>query len=467
MKSRSVILSRFPGSGFFALSMLLVMALLPVSSLQAARQGGIPLPGQDDPSAKRYEKYDQKAFRQDIGKADALTHHIPLAEILGPLAPVAISPFFALTLLSGASILVDNEFLPRNDFLYGNPVLGNEWVFFALLLLTIFTSLPRFTKVSKAVAQAADFLETNAGIIVYLVILGIAVTPSQESGPRVVYNAGVFEFSATTLLMIACVINIVVINTIRVFFELMVFLCPIPAVDALFELGNKTFCLLLAAAYVANPWLATAFDLSLFALCLCAYAVVRRRLTHYRAILLDPVIAGLRAMFVKDSLPERHRGVLAALGNRLPLTEDPVLVKVFPDQAIGQIKKRSKAFLVETTEGPVLVKLRIFGGTLFQKLGAAAGQTLSIKPGILQNAVMVRDGSGQILVKLCFTRTWSAYLNRVGAALGAYQEEVANPGLLRKSYAGGKNSLLDLGRGLATSVNSASSSADAAVAGAG
>lgn len=452
------------GSRVVTLVLAVVLALLTLSPAPAAGNS-MPLPGQEDSHLKRYEKYDHKAFRKDIGKADMLSKHLEWTEILGPLAPVAISPFFALTLLSGTSILVDNEFLPHNDFLYGNPVLGNEWVFFTLLALTIFTSLPRLTKVSKAVAQTADFLETNAGILIYLLILGIAVAPSQADGPRIVYHAGIFEFSATTLLMIGCVINIIVINTIRVFFELMVFLCPVPAVDAIFEVGNKTFCLLLAAAYAFNPWLATAFDLMLFAICLLAYAVVRRRLTHYRAILIDPVIAGIRAMFIKDSLPVRHPAVLSAIGNRLSLPENAVVVKVFPDQAIGRIKKRSKCFLVETLNGPVLVKLRIIGGPVFQNLGAPVGQRLSLKPGILQNAVVIRDSAGQQLLKLCFTRVWSAHLNRIGAAIDAYLEEVANPGLLRKSYAAGKQSLLDLGRGLATSVDSLASPADSAKAG--
>lgn len=34
------------------------------------------------------------------------------ADIIGPLAPVALSPFFALTCLSGASLLADSGLLP-------------------------------------------------------------------------------------------------------------------------------------------------------------------------------------------------------------------------------------------------------------------------------------------------------------------------------------------------------------------
>jgi hypothetical protein len=430
----------------FPVLLLLAAFLHPVGAAP------LPAPG-DDPTLKRYEKYDRGDFKKDVGKAEMLTQHLPIGDVLGPLAPLALSPFFALTILSGASIMVDNEYLPKNDFLYGNPVLGNEWVFFVLLALTVFTSLPRFTKVSKAVAQAADFLETNAAIIIYLMILAIAVAPSQESGPRIVYHAGIFEFTSTTLLMAFCVVNIVVINTIRFFFELMVFLCPVPAVDAVFEICNKLFALALAVAYVFNPWLAAVFDLLLFAVCLLGYAIVRRRLSHYRAILVDPVLAGIRGMFVRDTLPARHRTILAMVEGKFETPPDAVVVKVFTDTAFGPLKKRSKCYLVQTVEGPVLVKPRLIGGPLLQKIGPAAGQTLFLRPGLLQNAVVVRDPAGQVVVKLLFTRAWSNYLDRVIAAFDAYLEEPANAGLLKKTFAAGRQSLMDLGRGLANSVS--------------
>src|SRR5690606_619599 len=123
------------------------------------------------------------------------------------------------------------------------------------------------------------------------------------------------------------------------------------------------------------PWLAAAFNAALFLVCLLAYGLVHRRLTHYRAILMDPVFAGIRAMFFNDRLPQRHRGVLAALGARVKLVEDAVVLKVFPDQAIGKIKKRDKCFLVQTAEGPVLTKLRILGGPVLLPIGGP-GQKL-------------------------------------------------------------------------------------------
>ena len=92
----------------------------------------------------------------DSAKIDRIATSVNWAEWLGPLAPIAISPFFGITILAGISQFGGSWV--ENSFISNNPVLSNPAVFWVFLCLTIMTSLPRFTKVSKPAAQAIDCL---------------------------------------------------------------------------------------------------------------------------------------------------------------------------------------------------------------------------------------------------------------------------------------------------------------------
>jgi len=71
------------------------------------------------------DEYDKDDLQQDVQKADKIVEKYGITEALGPLAPVAMSPFFGLACLSGTSILCEMGILPKNDFLQGNEVLNN------------------------------------------------------------------------------------------------------------------------------------------------------------------------------------------------------------------------------------------------------------------------------------------------------------------------------------------------------
>src|SRR4030042_1756561 len=172
--------------------------------------------------------------QQDQLKANVLVEKLHISEALGPLAPVALSPFFGLTCLSGTSILCNHGLLPENTFLMGNDTLNNVLIFVSFLGLTVITSVPRLVTASKIFAEATERLETYAGIISYGVILMLAEqTGAQQQ--QVVYTAGIFTFTHQGLLACAAAVIIFVISTVRCFFELLTLISPIPTLDAIFE----------------------------------------------------------------------------------------------------------------------------------------------------------------------------------------------------------------------------------------
>ena len=215
-------------------------------------------------------------------------------EWLGPLAPVALSPFFAITCLAGLSQF-GGDYLPLNSFISNNAVLKNEYVFWLFGVLTLLTSLPRLMKVSKPFAQAMDMLETYGGIITVIVLRFASSIPSGEPlepiETAMVVQMGWMSFPVDVLFSLAAIVNIIVINSVKFFFEVLVWLVPFPFVDALLEIANKGICAGLMAVYAYNPLVATILNLILFAACLYAFSWTKRRVAYWRTMLTDPMLA--------------------------------------------------------------------------------------------------------------------------------------------------------------------------------
>ena len=252
------------------------------------------------------EKLTDNYKADDIAAANTWVESIGLADWLGPLAPVALSPFFGVTCLS-AIALWGPEWATDNALLGSAGPLQNETLFFVFLALTLLTSLPRLTKVSKPFAQATDRLETYAVIVI---LLAIKVISSMESSgnddavPVAMVQLGVVSFTLDTLLAIAMVINVLVINSVKFFFEFLVWLTPIPAVDAIFEFCNKMLCAALMAVYAFSPTIATIINIVLLCLALIVLRWMGRRVRYFRTMVLDPIITQVWGKYGDPAKPE-------------------------------------------------------------------------------------------------------------------------------------------------------------------
>lgn len=226
--------------------------------------------------------YDTGQASADLAVADRVADAVPWSEVMGPLAPIALSPFFGMACLSGISLLTTRGVLPENSFLHGHPVLTHPSILIAFAALAILTSLPRLTKVSKPLAQFCDFLEAYAGVVAVIVVQVVGLQANAEPNPGVILPAGLGVVSLDALLAALSAINILVIHAVRFFFELLVWLSPVPLLDALFETANKLFCAGLMFLYAFSPWLALLVNALLFLICLALY----RRARHVSKVVL-------------------------------------------------------------------------------------------------------------------------------------------------------------------------------------
>lgn len=277
----------------------------------------------------------------DIAAASDWAAASGVTDWLGPLAPVALSPFFGVTCLSGLA-LWGPSWISDNALLGAAGPLGNEWLFVIFLVLTLLTSLPRLTKVSKPFAQAVDRMETYAVIIILLAIkfvMSMDAPVESSTGVPVaalevpVFQLGVLSFTLDTLLSIAMIINVLVINSVKFFFEFMVWLTPVPFLDAVFELSNKSLCAALMAIYAFSPAIATCINLVFLLAAALMLRWISRRVRFYRTMILDPVLAKLWSGFGRPKKPE---------------------LIVFPQDDFGPFPAKSRLRMLSTPDGIVL-----------------------------------------------------------------------------------------------------------------
>ena len=377
---------------------------------------------------------DDKSLESESRRGEQIVRELGVTEVLGPLAPVAMSPFFALTFMSGASLMADTGLLPdaisKNALLGAGSPLNNGLVFTGLLALTIVTALPKLTKVTKPLAQAIDQVEAHSGIVALLAVqalsrINLGDDPTQASAPVVVIEAGLVSFTLSTALMVFSAINIFVVNTVKFFFEMMIFLSPFPTVDAIFEAANKAAAAGLMAVYIWSPWVATVINLVIFAISLLIFAWVRRRAGYLRAIFGDPILGWFAQCVFGRPAPTltstRLTGSLAAL-----FPKPTVVLKAFSAKRFGGLRMKTRGFLVQH-EGKLTFVCRRFLRAPFVVPLPEAGHIVRIDRGFLAHAVVVENDAGDVAARVAFSRRYGCVLDDLARQLGATTEVVVDP----------------------------------------
>lgn len=336
--------------------------------------------------------------KEDLSAADVAAYQqfgqkLGVADWLGPLAPVALSPFFGILCLSAMSLYGGDWVSADNAFLGDASPLHNPAIFWTFLVLTLITSIPRLTKVSKPFAQAVDQVEAWAGIITLLALKLMMGADAPELEQLSMVELGIVSATTSTLLMIAGAINVFVINTVKFFFEVLIWITPIPAVDAIFEVANKVACATLMAIYGYSPTIATGINLVMFVIAAFVFSWVYRREVFFRTALLDAVWA----FFAPP------KGVT-----------DPELV-VFPAAEVGPFLARTRCRLHKTESGWTLTQQRFLRSDI--RLEIPAGDcTAELDAGFFTNTIKL---SGTPAADLTFSRWYNQCLPDLADKMGA------------------------------------------------
>lgn len=376
---------------------------------------------------------DGKGLESETKQAEQMVQKLGVTEVLGPLAPVAMSPFFALTFMSGASLLADSGLLPdaisKNALLGSGSPLNNGLVFTGLLALTVLTTLPKLTKVTKPLAQAIDQVEAHSAIVALLAVqflsrVNLGDAPAQEAASTTIIQAGFVSFTTGTALMVFSAINIFVVNTVKFFFEMMIFLSPFPTVDAIFETANKAVAAALMAIYVWSPWVATVINLAIFAVSLLIFAWVRRRVVYLRAMFGDPILGWMAEAFFRRPKPTLTSTRLT--GSLAELYPKPSLVlKAFATKRFGGLCMKARGFLVQSEGKLFFVCRRFLREPLVVPL-PVAGHTVRVDAGFIAHAIVLENDVGDTAARVAFSRRYTDLLDEIRRQLGATSEVVVD-----------------------------------------
>jgi len=164
--------------------LLLLFCYLGLSAFQSSIAQSTTLGTEKPSSASSIEKRLKGDFgSDDIAATSGWVQTMAIVDWLGPLAPVAISPFFGVACLSGLAI-GGPDWVADNGLLGSSGPLKNETLFVVFVALTLLTSLPRLTKVNKPIAYAVGRLETYA-VIAILLIIKVVASSQAEPGQQV------------------------------------------------------------------------------------------------------------------------------------------------------------------------------------------------------------------------------------------------------------------------------------------
>lgn len=261
----------------------------------------------------------------DTAQAQRISEFVAAQDWLGPISAIALSPFFGLACLSGIATY-GPEWIRNSPLVSVSGPLNNPVLFWIMATLTVVTSLPRWTKFSKPIAMALEKVEAYSAIIILIAIrvsanaMDTSTSPEVAMTTPVLYQAGVLSVPLDILLSLALAINLIVVNTVKIVVDFLVWLTPIPAIDVILDAIGKGIVALLLGLYAFSPMLATFVNFLIFFFSAMVFFSAKRLIVYFREIYIRPTIqkvlgispspANLQAVFLLrtwNGYPRRTR----------------------------------------------------------------------------------------------------------------------------------------------------------------
>ena len=181
--------------------------------------------------------------------------------VFGPVPALAASPFLGLALLTGAALIAEQ---PSNALLLKTRSYASWWLFGVFLALAVLTAAANSGKLHGSVGKLVHIAEGASVSVAYvvLVVQGMSIPPAATH----VALAGfvpAFDFGGGVLLVTAA-LAVIPIVIVRLAFDILIWLNPIPFVDLMFQIAKTIFSLAFFAIYLLSPFTAAI----LAALCL-------------------------------------------------------------------------------------------------------------------------------------------------------------------------------------------------------
>ena len=236
-----------------------------------------------------------QASPADTAQAQRISEFVAAQDWLGPISAIALSPFFGLACLSGIATY-GPEWIRNSPLVSVSGPLNNPVLFWIMVALTVATSLPRWTKFSKPIAMALEKVEAYSAVIILIAIrisanaMDSSANSDVASNTPILYEAGLLSLPLEILLSLALAINLIVVNTVKIVIDFLVWLTPIPTIDVILEAFGKGVVATLLGLYAFSPMLATFLNFLIFFFCAMVFFSAKRLIVYFREIYIRPTI---------------------------------------------------------------------------------------------------------------------------------------------------------------------------------
>jgi len=293
-------------------------------------------------------------FAQNFGEADGvneLSQNANFIQQLGLLGPMALNPYLTLLITSIAAKMGFG-----NSFIATNPIFDSYLIMFIAAVCLVLTILPKlFSKLAAPISMAASYVETKAAILISIIVMVAPHILKLESDlvSTNIVQMSILPVSLKLFFTIGIgVYYLMVVMTVRLFFEFMIYLIPIPFIDLLFETAKNgvSFGMIILAIFF--PVLALFINVLFFVVCLFLYRRASRFTDKQFFLLAKPlwfsifkVGGGLNEILIPD----------LQIGKSFDLA-NPVIV----ENRIGPFSAGSKVILLVDKDVVILAKKRWF-----------------------------------------------------------------------------------------------------------
>lgn len=273
----------------------------------------------------------------DPGAQDVVNRNQQLIAQFAQLGSIAINPYLAIFLTA-----LFSKFGWHNDFVATNPIF-DSWTVVAISgVLFLFTAIIKLMgdKVTGALRTLANYLDNKAALVIaFIIIIAPGVVSKTSIADNVIYEAGVVSIPLQTLfILVASFYFLIVVMSVRLFIEILIFLSPIPIIDTLFEIAKIIITILFVLLSIFSPTTMLVLSIFMFIGSLLFFKKARRFIAKIEHLVIAPVV---RSLLGKET----------SLWNQGKL-ETPVLLKYktrkFKKGTVLQlIEKENEFFLVK------------------------------------------------------------------------------------------------------------------------
>lgn len=292
-------------------------------------------------------------------------------DVFGPAPALASTPFLGLAAITGAALLIDQPVFAESSSPFVHRLRANVvireaktyaswWLFALFVLLAALAAIVNSGKLQGAFGKFAHVAESIAAGLAYVLVAATALvsgaSPSAAAlEPRILTASIVPAIEPTAFaLVVAAGLALAAMMIVRLAFDLLIWLNPIPFVDMFFQALKTGFSVVFMVIYAWSPFAAALCAAIILVPCLVLLPWAMRLLSFARRILIYPLLARalptLRPRLVDPVLSNSggtgqpslacHANVLRARGLRK--RQAVALVQVAGRTQIVPIRNRKK-----------------------------------------------------------------------------------------------------------------------------